>query len=78
MLPAILKERESETTVVVVPFAALVRDVVQRARELGVDCIHWQSVSRVKQDGPEWRAYLVVVSANLIEAKEFMQYLEYI
>jgi hypothetical protein len=39
MLPAILKERESCIMVIVVPFAALIRDVVRRAREGGVDYI---------------------------------------
>jgi hypothetical protein len=45
VLPAAMKEREGRTTVVVVPFAALIGNVVQRARVAGVDCIRWQPAS---------------------------------
>jgi superfamily II DNA helicase RecQ len=78
MLPAILKERDDGTTVVVVPFAALIQDVVRRARECGVDCIRWQSALTVGRDGPERRARLVVVSADLVEVGEFVQYLDHL
>lgn len=78
MLPAILKEREGQTTVVVVPFAALIQDVVRRAREFGIDCIRWQSASSVGRDGPARRARLVVVSADLVEVGEFVQYLDHL
>jgi len=78
MLPAILEEKDRGTIVVVVPFAVLIRDVVRRARECRIDCIRWQSGMTVGRDGPERRASLVVVSADLVEVGEFVQYLDHL
>lgn len=78
MLPAVMRVREGHTTVVVVPFAALIGDVVQRARAAGVDCVRWQSASTVGRDGPERLARLVVVSADLTEVGEFTQYMDHV
>ena len=47
MLPALLDEGGSpqggSTSIAVVPFAALLRDMETRAREMGVDCLWWRT-----------------------------------
>ncbi|RYP58050.1 hypothetical protein DL771_011356 [Monosporascus sp. 5C6A] len=62
------------TTVVVVPFVALMDDLVKRAKAFGVDCIRWQPAARTGRDEPLREARLVVVSADLAGCNEFMAY----
>ncbi|RYP57593.1 hypothetical protein DL771_011450 [Monosporascus sp. 5C6A] len=60
------------TTVMVVPFVALIDDLVERARAFGVDCIQWQPAARTGRDEPLREARLLVVSADLAGGDEFM------
>ncbi|RYP53350.1 hypothetical protein DL770_010995 [Monosporascus sp. CRB-9-2] len=62
------------TTVVVVPFVALMDDLVERAAAFGVDCLRWQPAARTRRDEPLREARLVVVSADLASSDEFTAY----
>ncbi|RYO95092.1 hypothetical protein DL762_000285 [Monosporascus cannonballus] len=66
--------RRLGTTVVMVPFVALMDDLVERAKTFGVDCIRWQPAVRTGRDEPLREARLVVVSADLAGCDEFMAY----
>ncbi len=72
MLPAML--RDSGTSIVVVPFVALVEDLVERARDMGVDCIRFRSSLSAGREGMARAARLVVVSADTVSGSEFAGY----
>lgn len=60
---------EPQTVIVVVPFAALVDDIISRAIEAGLDCEEWRDES----SGGEMRQ-LIVVSADRAVREEFLHY----
>ncbi|KAI3317262.1 hypothetical protein HD806DRAFT_492673 [Xylariaceae sp. AK1471] len=72
MLPAVAET--AGTTVVVVPFVALMDDLAARARDLGVDCLRWVPAARAGRDEPHRSARLVVVSAEVAACAEFTSY----
>ena len=74
MLPALLEEMG--TNIVVVPFAALMDDLVDRARLAGIDCLRWKSSRLQDREQPVRAARLVVVSADVVEIDQFRNYLD--
>jgi len=70
MLPSLL---EWGTNIVIVPFVALIEDLVARAKQLSIDCIQWQSAD--SREGPQRRARLVVVSADVATTDGFTAYM---
>lgn len=73
MLPALLT---TDTTIVVVPFTALMDDLVERACESGVDCIQWRAESHEEGEVATRVAQLVVVSADVVNRSKFTRYVE--
>ena len=74
MLPTLLEEWG--TNVVVVPFAALIDDLIDRARQLGIDCIRWHSAHLQDREQPTRAARLVVVSADVTNIDQFVEYVD--
>lgn len=72
MLPAIMQN--TGTSIVVVPFVALMEDLVTRAVAMGVDCIRFRSSLHAGREGLPRAARLVVVSADIVSAEEFSGY----
>ena len=72
MLPALIES--SGTSIVVVPFTALIDDLVDRARKSGVDCVRWMPAVRAGRDEQERVARVVVVSADVVGGPEFAGY----
>lgn len=71
LLPAVLPR--TGTSIVVVPFVALQHDLVQRAHDMGVDCIAFQS-GPAAADRVQRAARLVVVSADVATGAAFCAY----
>ena len=65
MLPATLPD--ANTTVVVVPFVALMEDLLQKCQDAGIDCIEW------REDRPG-KASIVLVAAETAAQKTFLDY----
>ncbi|KAK4441869.1 P-loop containing nucleoside triphosphate hydrolase protein, partial [Podospora aff. communis PSN243] len=79
MLPAVLDESSlcgGLINIVVVPFAALIRDMEKRAREMGVDCLWWRTGSHGDRAERQRDARLVLVSADVAVCLEFMAYVQ--
>lgn len=74
MLPAALERHGVH--VVVVPFVALMDDLVRRACDFGIDCVGWKSSRQTGRDEPLPDASLVVVSADSVTSDEFTAYLD--
>lgn len=72
MVPAVLAD--GGTSIVVVPFVALVDDLVERAGSMGVDCIRFSSSISAGREGLPRAARLVVVSADVACGMEFSVY----
>ncbi|KAK7230149.1 hypothetical protein V2G26_002319 [Clonostachys chloroleuca] len=72
MLPAVM--RDTGTSIVMVPFVALMDDLVMRARATGVDCIRYRALMHSGREGMLRAARLVVVSADVISSAEFSGY----
>jgi superfamily II DNA helicase RecQ len=72
MLPALLDD--TGTNIVVVPFSALMDDLVARARHAGVDCIRWKPARLQEREQSVRAARLVVVSADVVEIEQFRNY----
>ena len=71
LLAAVLPQ--TGTSIVVVPFVALLHDLVQRAQDMGVDCIAFQS-GPAAADRVQRAARLVVVSADVVAGEAFCAY----
>jgi superfamily II DNA helicase RecQ len=65
MAPVLLKR--SRTMIVVVPFVALVEDMMKRCKEAGINCIQWKM-------GPKYGAQIMMVAAETATTKELRQY----
>lgn len=74
MLPAVM--RETGTSIVVVPFVALMDDLVTRATDMGIDCIRFRSSMNSGREGVPRAARLVVVSADIVSSAEFSGYVD--
>ena len=75
MLPAVAEE--TGTSIVVVPFVALMDDILDRAREdFGIDCLKWEPAMTAGRDEAQPDARLVVVSADLANSPEFISYVD--
>ena len=72
MLPAVM--RDAGTSIVVVPYVALMDDLVTRATEMGADCIRFQPSLSAGRDSMARAARLVVVSADIVACAEFSAY----
>ena len=72
MLPGLIKG--AGTSIVVVPFTALMDDLVDRARKSGVDCIRWKPASREGGEQHRPMAKMVVVSADVASTQQFIDY----
>ncbi|KAK4205950.1 hypothetical protein QBC37DRAFT_462707, partial [Rhypophila decipiens] len=72
MLPALLAD--TGISIVVVPFVALMDDLVDRAVGNGIDCIQFRTTGTCGREGMARAARLVVVSADLVSAPEFLGY----
>jgi hypothetical protein len=59
---------------VVVPFVALIDDLVTRAIDIGVDCIRYRLSMNSGREGMPRAARLVVVSADIMSSAEFAGY----
>ncbi|KAL7940361.1 P-loop containing nucleoside triphosphate hydrolase protein [Trichoderma barbatum] len=67
-LPSLLEEKAGpggRMNIVVVPFVALVDDLVARGRDFGVDCMRWRSDADETRDERQRDASLVVLSADV-------------
>ncbi|EXK23309.1 hypothetical protein FOPG_20056 [Fusarium oxysporum f. sp. conglutinans race 2 54008] len=69
MLPAVMED--TGTSIVVVPFVALMDDLVTRATDMGVDCIRYRSSMNSGREGMPRAARLIVVSADIVSSAEF-------
>ena len=71
LLPAVLPR--TGTSIVVVPFVALLDDLVRRARDCGIDCIAFNNGGAALERVPRV-ARLVVVSADVAAGAAFCAY----
>ncbi|KAL3599869.1 hypothetical protein FPOAC2_04097 [Fusarium poae] len=74
MLPAVMEN--TGTSIVVVPFVALMDDLVTRATDMGVDCIRYRSSMSSGREGMPRAARLIVVSADVVSSAEFCGYVD--
>jgi superfamily II DNA helicase RecQ len=74
MLPALLDD--AGTNIVVVPFSALMDDLVDRARQAGIDCIRWKPGRLQGREQSVRAARMVVVSADVEEIEQFRNYVD--
>ncbi|UPK90715.1 hypothetical protein LCI18_002794 [Fusarium solani-melongenae] len=74
MLPAVI--REARTSIVVVPFMALMDNLVTRATAIGVDYIQFRSSLHARREGIPRAARLVVISADIISSAKFLGYID--
>jgi superfamily II DNA helicase RecQ len=61
-------------SIVVVPYVALMEDIVSRSLEAGIDCFRWLPSSATGRDEQARVAALVVVSADQVMSHEFISY----
>ncbi|KAK5994713.1 ATP-dependent DNA helicase tlh2-like protein [Cladobotryum mycophilum] len=74
MVPAIMSG--GGTSVVVVPFAALMADLVDRARQMGVDVIEFRPTTNSVRESLPRAARMVVVSADTALVPTFHAYVD--
>ncbi|KAL9563895.1 hypothetical protein ACKAV7_011930 [Fusarium commune] len=74
MLPAVMQD--TGISIVVVPFVALMDDLVARATDMGVDCIRYRSSMNSGREGMPRAARLIVVSADVVSSAEFCGYVD--
>jgi superfamily II DNA helicase RecQ len=72
MLPSMMESERGGVSVVVVPFVALIDDIVRRARDLGIDCLRWASAAAQAREHPQRVPQLLVVSADVAGTDEFV------
>ena len=72
MLPGLIKG--AGISIVVVPFTALMDDLVDRAQKSGVDCIRWRPASREEGEQRRPVVKMVVVSADMASTQQFIDY----
>jgi superfamily II DNA helicase RecQ len=74
MLPAVMQD--TGTSIVVVPFVALMDNLVTRATDMGVDCIRYRSSMNSGREGMPRAARLIVVSADIVSSAKFCGYVD--
>lgn len=74
MLPAVMED--TGTSIVVVPFVALMDNLVRRATDIGVDCIQYRSLMNSGREGIPRAARLIVISADIVSSAEFSGYID--
>lgn len=74
MLPAVMQETGIST--VVVPFVALMDDLVTRATAMGFDYIRFRSSMNSGQEGVPQAARLVFVSEDVVSSTQFSGYVD--
>jgi superfamily II DNA helicase RecQ len=72
LLPSKLASERGGVSIVVVPFVALIDDLVTRAREAGIDCLQWASAAAQGREHPQRAPQLLVVSADVAHTAEFI------
>ncbi len=72
MLPSRLASERGGVSIVVVPFVALIDDLVTRAKEAGIDCLRWASAAAQAREHPQRLPQLLVVSADVASTDEFI------
>lgn len=75
MVPAIMHDGGG-TSIVVVPFAALMADLVDRAQRMGVDVIEFRPSTNSKRESLPRAARMVVVSADTVSNPGFLAYVD--
>ncbi len=78
LLPAVLDSTQGgqSTSIVVVPFAALLRDMESKAKRLGIDCLWWRTGEHSDRTERQRDARRVLVSADVAVSVEFMAYVQ--
>lgn len=80
MLPSAVEDvglASGPTSIVVVPFIALMEDLAERARGFGIDCVSWRPrAEEGDSEKKERDARLVIVSADMAVCAEFTSYVE--
>ena len=66
MLPATL--HDANTTIVIIPFIALMKILLSKCQDAGIGCIEW------KENRQQGKASLVLVAAELASKKTFLDY----
>jgi superfamily II DNA helicase RecQ len=74
ILPAVIQD--TGTSIVVVPFIALMDDLVARATDIGVNCIRYRSSINSGREGLPRAAWLIVISADIVSSAEFCGYID--
>ncbi|KAL6788920.1 P-loop containing nucleoside triphosphate hydrolase protein [Trichoderma sp. SZMC 28013] len=70
MASAVMRGRGTTVVVVVVPFARLIEDPVERAKEKGVDVVHFQPGQVIAREALPYVPRLVMVSADVAVAED--------
>jgi superfamily II DNA helicase RecQ len=72
ILPAVIEN--TGISIIVVPFVALMDDLVIRAIDMGVNCIRYRLSMSSGREGMPRSARLIVVSADIVLSAEFAGY----
>ena len=74
MLPAVMQD--IGISIVVMPFIALMDNLVTRATDMGVNYIRYRPLMNSGQEGMPRAARLIVISANIVLSAEFCRYID--
>ena len=75
MLPAVAEE--TSTSIVVVPFVALIDDILDQARDdFSINYLKWEPAITAGRDKAQPDVCLIVVSADLVNSPEFISYID--
>ena len=68
--------RDTGTSIMVMPFTALIEDLVGRATKMGVDCIQFMTAINMEREILLQAARLVVISADVVISDGFLAYID--